>query len=432
MAPSPAGSLPPQTHDGAELQGAYRFLNNPKVTPYQIQHAPRQRVRERCLTSSLILSVHDTTELDFTTHTSVSGLGPIGNGGGQGLWQPSALAVDPQGNLRGVVNPFWRLRVPVPEGETRQELLERPRESDVGPDSVRAVGSLGPTRVLHVTDRGGDTFERMTAGGEQANVGFLIRAPQDRCVHGGTDKRWSLLEKQPVLGHRDVPIENGEGHERRIARLSIRCARVSLDPPKKDARFQKPIEAWAIHAREQNAPAGVEGIEWMLLTSEETQTLDDACTRIDGYGLRWVIEEFHKVEKTGCCLEAVQLKRAEALQRWAALVAIVAVRLIPMRDLAQGAVRGDNLPSRSNQPQVLQTLVPRTWLLLVSKPARCDGIELTPRLFWLTIAQRGGFLGRKGDGPPGWLAVWRGWYDAMLMVHGAELLSVSAEEKNCV
>jgi hypothetical protein len=128
-------------------------------------------------------------------------------------------------------------------------------------------------------------------------------------------------------------------------------------------------------------------------------------------------------------LERVQLKSAEAIKRWAALVAITAVRLIQLRDLAQGAVSEapDDPSSPANQPETLQAFVPRPWVRIVAKPAQCEGIELTPRRFLLTIAKRGGYLARKGDGPPGCSTLWRGWYDIMLMVHGAELLAPIAE-----
>jgi len=434
MAQSPDRSLPQQNKDWGELLGAYRFLNNPKVAPDQIQHTHRRRVREQSQTRPLILCVQDTSELDFTPHPSVKGLGPIGNGGGQGLLQHSALGLDPRGQLIGTLNQFWRLRVPVTEGETRAERRERPRESDFWPDTVRAVGSLGKTRIIHVTDRGGDAFETMIACREQENVGFLIRAQHDRCVHGGTDKLWSFMEKQPVAGSRDVPVENGKADERRIARVSIRFARVSLDPPKQDPRFREPISVWAVYAQEQNPPPGVDGIEWMLLTSEATETLADAQTWIDCYGLRWMVEEFHKVEKTGCRLETVQLKSAEALKRWAALVAVAAVRLIQLRDLAQGAVAEPTADpsSPTNQPEALTALVPDTWLRIVAKLAQCEPAKLTPRCFWLTIAKRGGFLGRTHDGAPGWITIWRGWYEILLMVHGAELLALPPEAKSCV
>lgn len=431
MAETPDRSLPKQTEDWADLMGAYRFLNNPKVTPERIQYAHRDSVRSECTQHPLVLAVQDTTELDFTGHKAVRDLGPIGDGRGRGILQHSTLAVAPEGRLFGILHQVWKLRIPAPEGETRTQRLQRPRESDFWPESVRAVGSLGEaTRVIHVADRGGDLFEMMAACGEQANVGFLIRAQHDRCVQGGPDKLWSWMAAQPIAGDRDVLIparSAGASGADRIAKVSVRFSRVSLDPPRKDPRFTAPLDVWVVYAREENPPADVEGIEWMLLTSEAMDTIEDACERIHWYSLRWVIEEWHRAEKTGCRLEASQLKSAAAIESLAAFVAIVAVRLMQLRDLAQVAVKesSEDPSSPANQPQALQAAVPRTWLLIVAKLAQCDPTDLTPRGFWLTIAKRGGFIGRKSDGMPGWLTLWRGWYDIMLMVHGAELLGAA-------
>lgn len=163
------------------------------------------------------------------------------------------------------------------------------------------------------------------------------------------------------------------------------------------------------------------------------ETFEDACERTDWYCVRWLIEEWHRVEKTGCRLETSQLKTANAIERWAALVAIAAIRLLQLRDIAQAAV-GDNagdLTSPANQPAVLQALVPRTWLLIVARLAKRDAKTLTPHQFWLTMAKRGGFIGRKSDGQPGWMTIWRGWYDVMMMVQGAELLAPTPQPNSC-
>lgn len=438
MAKAPDRSLPQQTEDWSQLLGVYRFLNHPQVTPDQIQQSHRAWTREQCGRGKLILSVQDTTELDFTGRRVVSGLGPIGNGGGQGLLQHSALALDPSGELIGVLHQTWKTRVSVPEGETRKGRLQRPRESDFWPETVRAVGSLGAaTRVIHVTDRGGDLFETMTACLEQENVGFLIRAQHDRCVEGGAEKLWSWMNAQPIAGHRDVPVPAqgaGASGERRVGRLAVRYALVKLNPPRKDPRFTAPLTGWTVYAREENPPPGVEGIEWMLLTSEAVESFDEACTRLDWYTLRWVIEEWHRAEKTGCRLEASQLHTAEAIMRLAALVAVMAVWLMQLRDMAQIAVKAesDDASSPAHRPQALQALVPRTWLLIVARLAQCHPLELTPKQFWLTIAKKGGFLGRKHDGQPGWMTLWRGWYDIMLMVQGVELLAVPTVDQTYV
>jgi Transposase Tn5 dimerisation domain len=32
----------------------------------------------------------------------------------------------------------------------------------------------------------------------------------------------------------------------------------------------------------------------------------------------------------------------------------------------------------------------------------------------------GGFLGRKGDGDPGWMTIWRGWDKLQIMMRGVD------------
>ena len=171
----------------------------------------------------------------------------------------------------------------------------------------------------------------------------------------------------------------------------------------------------------------------MLLTSEPVENLDQANTRVDWYTDRWLIEEWHKAEKTGCRLEASQLKTVEALERLAALTAVVAVRLIQLRELAQAAT-DPGVPAQkspSDEPAALRNLVPHDWIAVVSHLAKCRAEALTPRLFWLTLARRGGFIGRKSDGLPGWQTIWKGWAEVMTLVQGVELHRAILKEKTC-
>jgi len=151
------------------------------------------------------------------------------------------------------------------------------------------------------------------------------------------------------------------------------------------------------------------------------------------YGYRWLIEEWHKVEKTGCRLEASQLKSVEAPERMAALTAVVAVRLMQLRDLAQTAKDPAEPEPKEPRDQAIewQAAVPRAWILVVSHLARCRAEALTPRLFWLTMAKRGGYLGRKHDGPPGWKTIWRGWSEIVMLAQGFELHQEMIKEQSC-
>jgi len=432
----PQHSLPKACDDWSDLKAAYRFLSNPRVRPHDIQAPHRRQTRARCADHPITLVAQDTTLLDFTSRKKVKGLGPIGNGGGQGLLQHTALAVTPEHEAVGVLHQTWLTCPQPPEGETRKERLARPKKTDVWSDTVHAVGAAPPgTRFVHVADREADGFQMMQAC-EDHGVGFLIRAQHDRCVEQDTDKLWSWMDAQPVRDRRVIEVPASHQRPARKAKLELRFGHVTLDPPKQDRRFKEPLRVTAVYVKEPKLPEGAEPIEWMLLTREPTDTVEQAWERVQWYRCRWLIEEFHKAEKSGCRLEASQLDHAEDIQRLAAIVAVTAVRLLMLRQLADRsrqspeeessdpkAADGD---STAQQATVLQRAVPWLWIVVVAgadKKKPVDPRTLTPREFWLRIARRGGYIGRRGDGRPGWSTIWKGWYDFMLMFQGAELMA---------
>jgi hypothetical protein len=439
MAAAPDHSLPDQHKDWGDIKAAYRFLSNPKVTPEAIQSTHRQQVRQLCSSHRVVLAVEDGTELDYTSRRSTEGLGFVGGGLGRGLLQHSTLAVTTDGHLLGILHQIWWKRARTPKGEKRRQRQARATESGLWGDSIRAIGTIGPnTRLIHVMDRGADCFATIHAA-YAAGQGFLVRAKHDRYVNESTEHLWAFMESQPRMGTRTIHVTarpaKGKTPARlaRTAQLAIRYAPIVVPPPRNDPRFKKGLPAWAVYVVEVDPPAGAEPIEWMLLTSEQVENVDQANTCVDWYTHRWLIEEWHKAEKTGCRLEASQLKSAEALERLAALTAVVAVRLIQLRELAWSAT-DPSAPSDeplSEQPAALRNLVPSDWIFVVSRLAKCSQEALTPRLFWLTLAKQGGFIGRKSDGMPGWQTIWKGWAEVLLLVQGVQMHRASAAEKSC-
>lgn len=451
MGASPDESVPGQYETWGDVKAAYRFFNNPKVTPETIQQTHRQQVRAACAAYPIVLAIQDGSELDYTAHPSVEGLGFVGGGIGRGLLQHSTLAVTTDGHLLGVLHQIWWKRTPTAEEETRRQRQARACESGLWARSIRAVGTIAPTvRLIHVTDRGGDNYETLH-GAIQAGSGFLIRAVHNRFVNDAGEQLWPFMARQSIAGIREIhlaaqPAAGGRpAQPARIARLGIRYAAVEVPPPRNDPRFTQRLSIWAVYLVEQDPPAGVKSVEWMLLISEPVERLDQAQACVDWYTYRWVIEEWHKVEKTGCRLEASQLKNAAALERLAALTAVVAVRLLQVRDLAQisiqpatvpetadlAAATAANLDVTSEQPSTLQAAVPRPWILVVSHLAKWAPDQLTPRIFWRTIARRGGFLGRKHDGQPGWQTIWKGWSKVRSLVDGFEIHSALLDGESC-
>jgi hypothetical protein len=435
MTHAPEESIPKACDDWADAKAAYRFLSNPRVAWEAIQTPHRHQTRVRCAAHPVVLCVQDTTFLDYTTRTKTNGLGPIGNGRGRGLIQHSTLAVTPEREVLGILHQILTLRQPEPKGETRRQRLSRPKESDLWSDSVEGVGR-GPntTRFVHVCDRAGDSFQTMDRC-DRHGCGFLIRVQHNRNINGKTGKLWSFIAEQPVLGCRTVDIPSRPVGPARRAILEVRSCQVTLDPSRTDPRFKAPRQVWVVSAVEKDpAPASqeIEPIEWMLLTSERSETLEQANQRVEWYACRWIIEEFHKAEKTGCRLEASQLDDAEDIKRLAALVTVIAVRLLQLRNIVHQAI-DPSTPER-NDPAELQRAVPWLWIVVVARAEKkkpLDPKELTPREFWWRVAKRGGFLGRRHDGRPGWSTIWKGWSEFMCMFHGAELMAGITDHDNC-
>ena len=72
-------------------------------------------------------------------------------------------------------------------------------------------------------------------------------------------------------------------------------------------------------------------------------------------------------------------------------------------------------------------VAPQQWVKLV-QIARKKPVDLsmTIRDFIRAVAGLGGHLGRKRDGEPGWITLWRGFEKLMLIARGAD-----AQRKKC-
>jgi hypothetical protein len=416
MAQRPERSLPKQTQSWGELKGAYRFLSNPRVEPAWIGRAHQQLTREACLAQAVVLCVQDDSDLCAVKIDA------------EQYMMHSTLAVLPSGEVLGLLQQRFFARVEQPDRETRKQRAGRWRESDVWQEAVEEIGdSPSPCRFIHVADRGADNLRFMHACVNR-NVGFVVRAHHDRRVNEGAGKLWAHLVDQPIAGTTVARIgtqRNGLGRivrQGRDATLAVRLARVRLEEPSNGhEQHDGPLTVNVIYLREIDPPAGVEPVDWMLLTSEPATTFEQALVIIGYYRCRWVIEEWHRALKEGCRLEGSQLQDAQALLRLTAVLSVVAIRLIQLRDLADTTLAD----TTRQDPKALQGLVPPTWILIVATLAKADPATLTPRQFWRLIARRGGWLARKSDPRPGWKAIWTGWHDVQQLVEGAELIASS-------
>ena len=179
----------------------------------------------------------------------------------------------------------------------------------------------------------------------------------------------------------------------------------------------EPIPMWVVWVREVDAPPGVDPIEWVLYTSLAVESFESALVIVGYYEKRWLIEEWHKVLKTGMRVEDRQLKTSGRLEAMMGLMSVAAVRLFQLKGEARTA------PERR-----AEEVVPPKYVRAL-KAIRKIGIstELTVGRFFRELAQLGGFLGRRSDGEPGWITIWRGWDKLQTMVRGADaIIGISA------
>ena len=363
IASHPEGTLPAKLRDPASYQAMYRLCKQPQVTHAAVlePHCQLTRARMR-LHPRLLLLLHDTSELDYTSKLSlVDQLGQIGDGGGRGYECHNSLAYDPAtGELVGLANQILHHRADVPDNETAVHRREREdRESRLWVLGSAAVGTPPPgCHWIDVADCGADTFEFL-AHEITEHKQFVIRSKHNRSVRlagrkGPGDSRRLLhdyLRTLPARGHKTIAVSAHTGRPARQAVVQVAWAAVWIQPPQvRRGDYQpRPLAVWALRVWEKSAPAGVEPLEWLLLTNVPVTNVAEAWTCVGYYECRPVIEEYHKAQKTGCGIENPQFTRAERLEPMIALLSVVAVLLVNLRAAARQ-------PERAAQPAA--TVVP--------------------------------------------------------------------------
>jgi hypothetical protein len=434
------GTLPGSFSDWSELKAAYRLFEEPDVRYEDILTAHLVRVREECRRRGQYLVVEDTTELDFTSHQAAEDLGRIGDDGGRGLWLHSTLAMriekwteaqEPLVTVLGLAAQHcWARTMPtVGRGkEKKKERLERERESQRW---AAALEQIGPppqgVRWTYVADRESDIYEVFLRCREH-DWDFIVRANQPRALSQEDGSVFEAVAAAPVLGRfqlklrarrRRVIRPNHKRQRRRVrlahpartVELEVRASAVQLRGPWRPGGWLESCPMNVVEVKEVNPREGDEPIHWVLLTNWPCQSFEQVLRVVRAYSRRWLIEEYHKCLKTGTKIEDSQLSEARGIEALLGILAVAAVRLLNRKLLARTFPREPVVPAEVGEAVLA---------ILEAHYARPRG-GWTNASFLTAVAKLGGFPGRKGDGSPGWLTIWRGWVLLVAMARGFEL-----------
>jgi hypothetical protein len=438
----PSKSMSSALRGFKEVVACRRFLDNQAVSQSQLLAPHREASLERIKQYSKVLFTQDTTELDYTAKKKLQGTGSLSTAHRRGFFAHNELVISPERLPLGLWETAIVARLDQEHGKASQR-KEKPIEQKEtyrwlegyrhGCDLAQLVPG---TEVIVCADREADIYEvfaeretRLASG--QPAASWLIRSKTNRCLEPFEEeeeeqveppkeqtkkpprqKIQQRLEESPVLGAISFTVTAKEqfkkvkggsrkkvSRSRRVATQEIRAIKVKLRPPWRKDRRLPAVQIWVVQAKEIDPPVGEEPIHWTLLTSLEVTDYEQACAVIELYLCRWEIEVFHRVLKTGCRVEELQLD-SPRIKLAILLYMIVAWRVLYVMHL------GRQCPDLPCSVVFEEDEWQATWVIIKggSPPQSPPTLNEMIRM----VASFGGFLGRKSDGHPGPQTLWIG------------------------
>ena len=428
---------------GPRTKAAYRFFRNEKVKCKEITNSHIRATKERCREYSTVLAIQDTSYCNYSLHPKTKGLCPLTRLKGKhqedsitmGLIMHSTFVVGTDGLPLGIADQKIYSRPELSKNLNAKEKREfnksLPSEEK---DSYRWIESLENTHVnlssdtkchvVTICDREADMYDLFLRA-QQLKESFIVRANYDRRVNKKSrhseitgEYLWELLKNQPCASKIQIRIPKQKNIAERTASCEVRFSQFTMNIPEKycQGKQENPtdLNLYAIYISEMECPQGYEPIDWMLITNIAVLKSGQAIEKVTWYCLRWRIETWHKVLKSGLQIEKCRLSTLDRLIRYLSIMSIVAWRIYWVTLIARIT------PDASCRIFLNDT----EWKILAIKFTKSSVHQmkeptLEQAVKW--IAQLGGFLARKSDKQPGITYIWRGMKKLAAMLEGFQI-----------
>jgi Transposase DNA-binding len=412
-------SIPLVCQDWANTKAAYRFFSNGRVSEVDILSGHFASTRERLAAANgIILMLHDTTEFTFKRDKpELIGITKTVNKKGKAGWltphtlcgilMHSSLAVTTEGVPLGLAAvKFWTRKKFKGTAALKKKInptrvpIEK-KESVRWLDNLRRATELAaePGTCVHIGDRESDIYELFCTARE-IGTHFLVRTCVDRLAGDGDHTIADEMDEVETKGLHRIEVRDNNGDLTKAA-LELKCRRVHVLPPIGKQKRYPALTLTVIHAEERGTPKNRKKIEWKLITDLPVQSRKDVIEKLEWYAMRWKIEVFHKILKSGCKAEDSRLRTAERLVNLISIFCILSWRIFWMTMI--------NRSTPKASPSVALT---KTEIGLLDQLIN-DKRKTTPHgkrlgTYLIKIARLGGYLARKNDPPPGNVVMWRG------------------------
>ncbi|MGH9479885.1 MAG: IS4 family transposase [Terriglobales bacterium] len=415
------GSIPWACEDWANAKAAYRFFSNGKVGEGEILAGHFDSTCRRVPAGdSPLLLLHDTTEFSFHRRDP----GAVGirhrlagrrsdTGDSQdyvscGIAMHSSLAVTVEGLPLGLAAiKFWT-RSEFKGCNSLKRKINPTRVPIEAKESIRWLENLRqstallatPGRCVHIGDRESDIFELFSTA-HKLGTHFLVRTCVDRLCGDGGRTVASAMTEAPLQGLHRVTVRDRNGRPS-VAVVELRYRRIVVLPPIGKQKLYPSLTLTVIHAVERGAPDGRERVEWKLLTDLPVRSRREAVEKLQWYAMRWKIETYHKILKSGCRVEAAKLRTADRLVNLTAICCVLSWRVFWTTMLNRTAPRLDaGAAFTPIELRILDALIQDH----TGDPSPRTGVGR----YITKLARLGGYLARARDSPPGNEIIWRGW-----------------------
>ena len=406
---NPQANIPQACKTRAKTKAAYRFFENKNTTMEKLLQPHYKSTQNRIKKEKVVLSVQDTTSFNYSTHSTTKDLGPIGSKkeGVIGLLMHDTMAFNLDGTPLGLIDiQCWardaddfgkknrRHKLPIEEKESYKWLKSFNKTAEMQKNCPE-------TMLVSVGDRESDIYELfILAHNDPKGPKLLVRAEHDRLLAEDQGHLWDKLEMEPVSGIKEVHIPRQKNRPARVAHLEVKFSQVTLKPPERKKNLNE-LTIWVVLAQEVDAPDNVKPLEWMLLSTLEVATFEDATEKLFWYTLRWGIEVYHRTLKSGVKVEERQLGSADNIKSCLAIDLVVAWRVFHLTKLGRET---PDVPCtvffEEEEWKALTAYVTGNPIPPEEPPILRDAMRM--------VASLGGFLGRKSDGEPGTKSLWLG------------------------
>lgn len=421
-------SIPQAFKQRGQTKAMYRFLSNKKVTGEAIIESQLNKWSEDQLSkASVILAVHDTTELDLTGKRSEDQLGCLTFEGQRGFFLHNTLLCSAEGVPQAVFYQHYWKRNPATlhKKKDRKFLAIDQKESVRWVDGISRVHQYfekSPnTTVINICDREGDIYELLEIGA-QNNSHYIVRSCNNRKVENEDEKLWEQVKKERIHGTYTIEVNDRKTLQKRIATIEVRSLEnIILKPPyRKNQKALTPITVNMLYIEEINAPAGAIPINWKLLTSLEIGSMEKALIVITYYKYRWRIETFHYILKQGCKVEQLQLEQEHNLKNAISLYSLIACKLLSMMYLSRETPNAsiNAVGFSDKQYSLLCLYLEKSYNIKVNQQTK---EHHTIEHFMQLIGVLGGYL-KNNKSSPGIKILWRGLKEYMTILNCFALL----------